>query len=61
MMTPYDKLKSLPGVEQYLKPGITLVALDEYAMKMSDNDAADCLQRARQKLFCVIFRQDKTA
>ncbi len=60
MMTPYDKLKSLSDVEQYLKPEITLEALDEYAMKMSDNDAADCLQRARQKLFCLIFRQDKT-
>jgi len=60
MMTPYEKLKSLPDAEQYLKPEITLDALDEYAMKMSDNDAADCLQRARQKLFSLIFRQDKT-
>ena len=61
MMTPYDKLKSLPDVEQYLKPEITLETLDEYAMKMSDNDAADCLQQARQKLFCLISRQDKTS
>ena len=59
MMTPYDKLKSLPDVEYYLKPGITLEALDEYALKMSDNDAADGLQHARQKLFTLIFKQNK--
>ncbi len=61
MMTPYDKLKSLPDVEQYLKPEITLETLDEYAMKVSDNEAADCLQQAWQKLFGLISRQDKTS
>lgn len=29
MMTPYDKLKSLPDGEQYLKPEITFDTLDE--------------------------------
>jgi len=60
MMTPYDRLKSLPDVEQYLKPEVTIETLDDYAMKMSDNEAADCLQEARQKLFCLISRQDNT-
>jgi len=60
MMTPYDKLKSLPQVEQYLKPEITLEILNEYALQMSDNEAAQSLQKARQKLFCLIFKQDKT-
>jgi len=60
IMTPYEKLKSLPDVTQYLKPEITLETLDEYAMQISDNDAADCLQQARQKLFCLILGQDKT-
>lgn len=59
-MAFYEKLKSLPDVEQYLKSEITLKYLDEYAMKMSDNDAADYLQQARRKLFCLVFRQDKT-
>ena len=60
MMTPYDKLKSLPDVAQYLKPEVALAELDEYALKMSDNEAASCLQKARRTLFCLIFQQDKT-
>ena len=60
MMTPFERLKSLPDVEQYLKPSITLDVLDEYALQMSDNEAADCLQKARQQLFGLIFKQDRT-
>ena len=59
-MTPYEKLKTIPDVEQYLKPEISLDILDEYALQMSDNEAADRLQKARHKLFCLIFKQDKT-
>jgi transposase InsO family protein len=61
MMTPFERLKSLPDVEQYLKPEITLEVLDEYALRMSDNEAADCLQKARQQLFGLIFKQDKAS
>jgi len=61
MMTPFDKLKSLPSVEHYLKPEITLKVLDDYASEMSDNESADALQKARQTLFSLIFQQDKTA
>jgi transposase InsO family protein len=61
MMTPFERLKSLPDVEQYLKPEITLEVLDEYALRMSDNEAADRLQKARQQLFGLIFKQDKAS
>ena len=60
MMTPFERLKSLPEVAQYLKSEITLEALNEYALKMSDNEAADCLQKARQQLFSLIFKLNKT-
>jgi len=60
VMTPYEKLKTIPDVEQYLKPEISLDILDEYALQISDNEAADSLQKARHKLFCLIFKQDKT-
>ncbi len=60
MITPYEKLKSLPHMERYLKPEITLEILDERAMEISDNEAADRLQQARKKLFCLILKQDKT-
>ncbi len=61
MMTPYDKLKSLPGSEGYLKPEISFEILDEYAIKMTDNEAAEILQKKRKELFCTIFEQDKMA
>ncbi len=58
MMTPYDKLKSLPDAEDYLKPGISFEILDQVASSISDNQAADQLQQARQKLFKTIHGQN---
>lgn len=57
MMTPYDKLKSLPNAVGYLKPGITFLKLDKEAMKMNDGKAARLLQQARVKLFQLIHEQ----
>jgi len=54
MMTPYDKLKSLPCASDYLKPGVSFEILDKVAHQISDNQAADRLQKARQKLFKTI-------
>ena len=57
LMTPYDKLKSLPGAKDYLKPGMSFEILDAVAHQISDNQAADQLQKARQKLFKIIHGQ----
>jgi len=57
-MTPYDKLRSLSHAEKYLKPGVTFEILDEIAYKISDNQAADQLLKARQKLFKTINEQN---
>jgi transposase InsO family protein len=54
MMTPYEKLTSLPNAKDYLKPGISFEILDKLAHQISDNQAADQLQKARQKLFKTI-------
>ena len=51
MMTPYEKLKSLPNAEQYLKPTVTFLKLDALARVISDNDAAKHLNDARTRLF----------
>lgn len=51
MMTPYDKLKSLPDAQQYLKAGITFKELDDISNAMTDNEAADFLQQQRSILF----------
>jgi hypothetical protein len=55
MMTPYEKLISLAGAEQHLKPGITLEDLASFATEMSDSEAARELQKAKQQLFSAIF------
>ncbi len=57
MMTPYEKLKSLPTAERFLKPSVTFEQLDAFASQMSDNEAAARLQQVRQKLFQRIHAQ----
>lgn len=54
MMTPYDKLKSLPDAKNYLKPDLSFAILDRLAHQINDNQAADRLQKARQTLFKTI-------
>lgn len=61
MMTPYDKLKSLPEAASYLKPDITFQQLDAQAIALSDNEAAQRLNDARTALFKSIFNRSKTA
>lgn len=51
MMTPYDKFKSLPNADQFLKPGLSFHSLDDIAYAISDNEAAKRLQQARRQLF----------
>ena len=61
MMTPYEKLKSLPVAEQYLKRGITFHDLDAQANATSDNEAAQRMNDARAVLFTTIFNRSKKA
>ena len=51
MMTPYEKFRSLDRPSQYLKPGVTFKMLDAFASEMTDNDAAEQLNAARDHLF----------
>jgi transposase InsO family protein len=59
MMTPYEKLKSLPAAHTFLKPGVSFDALDDIAFAISDSDAAQRLNEARTKLFQSIQRRSK--
>ena len=61
MMTPYEKLRSLPQAETFLKPGITFETLDRSAAAISDNEAALRLNEARKKLFQSINRRSNRA
>ena len=51
VMTPYEKLESLPNAAACLKPGTSFDQLDAVAAAMSDNDAARALNQARDRLF----------
>lgn len=61
MMTPYEKLKSLPAAGVFLKPGMTFGKLDQTAAAMSDNEAAERLNKTRKKLFQSINRRSRHA
>jgi hypothetical protein len=61
MMTPFDKLASLPNVAQYLKPGMTLKALRAQAHALSDSAAARQLNQAKATLFARSFNSRKSA
>jgi len=58
LMTPYEKLKSLPDAKTYLKPELSFEILDRIAYGISDNAAADALQQARRDLFTTIHEQE---
>ncbi|MCP4257383.1 MAG: transposase family protein [Planctomycetes bacterium] len=61
MMTPYDKLKSLPDAAQYLKPQMSFEQLDNTAYAMSDNQAAEQLREVKRELFRTIFENPPKA
>ena len=61
IMTPFDKLKTLPPTLINLRPGITWQSLERQANQMTDNQAAKALTDARSKLFQSIHRRSKAA
>ena len=54
-MTPYEKLRSIPDVQIYLKESITLERLDKIARRYTDNEMAKKVQLERDKLFDKIL------
>ncbi len=51
VMTPCERLKSLPQAESYLRPGVTLEKLKAIANQMSGNQFAERMVKARSNLF----------
>ena len=60
-MTPWERLKSLPEYQTYLKRGITSKTLEHRANAMSDDKAAKQVQYARKRLFQFINLRSKSA
>ena len=61
VMTPLEKLARIERVERFLKPGITLAALQREAARISDNAAAARLNQSRQQLFVSIHKRSRSA
>jgi transposase InsO family protein len=57
MNTPYERLKAIPDVAASLKPGLTFANLDLIALATTDNQAAESLNREREKLFQQIKKK----
>ena len=53
-MTPCQKLLSIPDVEIYLKPGVTVQSLTEKMIQMSHIEYAKIMHENKQKLFAAI-------
>lgn len=51
---PYERLKSLPQAELYLKEGVTFAQLDMIAYAKSDNEYARTMQKEKEKLEKII-------
>ena len=56
--TPYDKFKSLPDSQKYLKKGITFEDLDRIAYDMSDNEFGEVMNGEKQKAFLQLNMED---
>ena len=50
-LTPFEKLKTLPECEQYLKPDVMLNALQAIADAESDTEYAEKMRKEKTKLF----------
>lgn len=51
MMTPYEKLKSLPNAAAYLKAGVSFEALEVQMLSCTDLQAAKAMKKAQSELF----------
>lgn len=58
--TPLELFGELPDCETYLRPGITMAALESMAQQQTDTEAALAMQRAKRKLLGS-FKERQTA
>jgi len=49
--TPYERFRALPEAARFLRPGVTLSLLDAQASQQTDTEAAEAMQREKDRLF----------
>jgi hypothetical protein len=52
--TPFEIFRQTPPCEKYLKPGVSLATLEQFAQQQTDTEAAITMQRAKQKLLARV-------
>jgi hypothetical protein len=55
--TPFEILRQTPQCERYLRPGIRIAELQQFAQTQSDTEAAMAMQRAKKKLLAEITKR----
>lgn len=58
-LTPFEKLKTILNWQTYLKTPETALLLEQFAKQMSDNEAAEEMQKAKKELFKIIRTEDE--
>jgi transposase InsO family protein len=58
LMTPYEKLRAIPHGESFLKKNLSFTQLDAFANQMSDNQFAERMSQAKDKLFAKIVHHE---
>jgi transposase InsO family protein len=49
--TPFERFRMIPGAAQCLRPGVTLAQLDAVAARQTDTEAAETMQREKDRIF----------
>jgi len=52
--TPLEIFSQMPQCERYLKPGVSLASLEQFAQQQTDTEAAIAMQQAKQKLLARV-------
>lgn len=60
-LTPWDLFRRLPKPASYLRPGQTMTALKQYALQVSDTEAAHRMQQAKEALFRSFYPKARHA
>lgn len=53
--TPFEKLKTIPKLKKFLRPGVTVDQLEAIANRVNDNQMAKSVQQERSQLFDLIY------
>lgn len=48
--SPYERFKSVPNAEQYLRLGVSFEQLDKIAYALSDNECAEKMEKAKKEV-----------